>query len=229
MLRATRTVGEVGQFESVKEMNKPRLLPCPMETGRVPVRQMNIFHNFNAIAFNAIAVAVVLAALWSAPACADEVTVGPSPRTTIEIGGASVVLVAANDQIYAFVDRLEDNAPIINSILSIDLADGPILKLARVSNGLFMAPFNHAGHMHDAFMVSLVSSDGTGDVAAEIAYGDVLPSEMPALRFDLGTIGAIALASGAIGAVMAGSAMRLASVRWRRAAETPVGSPMARS
>ena len=228
MLRATRTVGEVGQFESVKEMNKPRLLPCPMETGRVPVRQMDVFHNFNAIAFNAIAVAVVLAALRSAPACADEVTVGPSPRTTIEIGGASVVLVAANDQIYAFVDRLEDNAPIIDFILSIDLADGPILKLARVSrgwSGTVQPRRSHARCLHG--VAGIVGRHrrcgGRNRLWRRAAVGNAgTPLRPRHHRCHRGV-------SGNIGAVMAGSAMRLASVRWRRAAETPVGSPMARS
>ncbi len=223
MLRATRTVGEAGQFTSIREMNQPRLCPCMIGAGTDPVRRI-VVHGFNAIV-----VAVVLAVFWSAPAWSDNVTTGPSPRTAVAIGGASVVMVAANDRIYAFVDRLEDNAPVTDAMLSVDLADGPILKLSRVSNGLFVAPFNHAGHLHDAFMVSLVSQDGTGDMATEIAYDDVLPPEMPALRFDLGAIGTIALASGAMGAVLAGSAMRLTNTRWRRAAASPVGSPMVRS
>ena len=127
----------------------------------------------------------MLVAVAALPVRAEENAAKPSPRTAVEIGGASVVLVAANDKIYAFIDRLEDNAPVADAALSVDLADGSSLKLTRVSDGLFVAPFNRAGHMQDAFMVSLVSPDGTGDGAAEIGYDDVPAPEVRSVRFDL--------------------------------------------
>lgn len=160
---------------------------------------------------------LVVLLLGALPARAGDDAAQPSPRTAVEIGGASVVLVAANDKIYAFVDRLEDNAPLANSALSVDLADGTRLKLTRVSDGLFVAPFNRNGRMQDAFLVSLVSQDGTGDATAEIAYGDVQPPEAPpAFRLDLRTDGAIALVSGAIGAALTASVMLLTLGRRRR-------------
>ena len=94
---------------------------------------------------------------------ADSDTAKPAPRTVIQIGDASVVLIAANDHLYAFVDRIEDNAPLPDAELSIDSADGTSLKISRTTEGLFVAPFNRAGHMHDAFMVSLRSPEATGD------------------------------------------------------------------
>ncbi len=165
---------------------------------------------------------LVVLALGALPARAGDDAVQPSPRTAVEIGAASVVLVAANDKIYAFVDRLEDNAPVADSALSVDLADGTRLKLTRVSDGLFVAPFSRNGRMQDAFLVSLVSQDGTGDATAEIAYGDVQAPEVPAFRLDLRTNGAIALVSGAIGAALSASVMLLTLGRRRRG---PVSAP----
>jgi hypothetical protein len=166
-----------------------------------------------------ILAAVVLAALSGLPARADEDAARPSPRTAVEIGGASVVLVAANDRIYAFVDRLEDNAPETDAVLAVSLADGTSLKPKRVADGMYVAPFTHAGHMQDAFLVSLVSPDGAGDAAAEIAYGGEGTPEVPAPQVDLRGNAAIALVAGAIGAAMATSAMLLTRNRRRRAAQ----------
>lgn len=167
---------------------------------------------------------VVLVMLFSLPARAEADVAKPSPRTAVEIGGASVVLVAANDKIYAFIDRLEDNAPVSDAALSVDLADGSSLKLSRVADGLFVAPFNRVGHVQDAFMVSLVSADGTGDGAAEIGYEDVIVPENPAARFDLRGNAALALVSGAIGAALATSVMLLTRTRRRRSSDSSVGS-----
>src|SRR4051812_36875936 len=94
---------------------------------------------------------------------ADEEAQKPAPRTVLQIGGASVVLIAIGDQLYAFVDRIDDNAPLPGAELDIDSADGTSLDVKRASEGLFIAPFNRAGHMHDAFMVSLRSPEISGD------------------------------------------------------------------
>ncbi len=132
--------------------------------------------------------------------------------------------MAANDKIYAFIDRLEDNAPVADAALSVDLADGSSLKLTRVADGLFVAPFNRAGHMQDAFMVSLVSPDGTGDGAAEIGYDDVPAPEIQSVGFDLRANATVAAVAGAIGAALATSVMLLTRTRRRRASDRSVGS-----
>lgn len=174
-------------------------------------------------AFLIVAAAVLTAACFS-PVRASEDAPKASPRTAVEIGGASVVLVAANEKIYAFIDRLEDNAPVTDAALSVDLADGSSLKLSRVADGLFVAPFSRSGHTQDAFMVSLVSPDGTGDGAAEIGYDDVPAPETPVARFDLRANATVAVVSGAIGAALATSVMLLTRTRRRRAAGAPVSS-----
>jgi hypothetical protein len=113
---------------------------------------------------------------------------------------------------------------VTDAALSVDLADGSSLKLSRVSDGLFVAPFSRAGHMQDAFMVSLVSPDGTGDGAAEIGYDDVPTPEVPVARFDLRSNATVAVVAGAVGAALASSVMLLTRTRRRRAANAPVGS-----
>lgn len=174
------------------------------------------------------AAAAVLTAVTGLPVAAGESATRPSPRTAVEIGGASVVMVVANEHLYAFVDRVEDNAPLADAVLSVDQADGANLRLTRVSDGLFVAPFNHAGRLRDGFMVSLVSSAGTGDAAAEIGYGDASLPEIPGLRLDLRANLALALVSGAGGAALASAVMLLARGRRRGmpVASAPAGSAM---
>jgi hypothetical protein len=169
-----------------------------------------------------IAVALVLAALLAAPAGAGEAVIKPPPRTVVEIGGTSVVLVAANDKIYAFVDRLEDNAPVTNAALSVVLADGSRLELSRVSGGQFVAPFRRSGHLQDGFVISLVSPDGTGDEAAVIVYEDPPLLAAPAVHFDLRN-SAIALVGGPIGALVGTSFLR--SLPARHAAHAHPATP----
>jgi|GEM_PF-1715170 len=144
---------------------------------------------------------LVTASAWAD----DDDASKPAPRVAVEIDGASVVLIAANSHLYAFVDRIEDNAPVADAELSVDLADGTTLPLTKAAGGMFVAPFDRSGHMHDAFMVSLRSKQSTGDTPAEIGYDD-LPDAPPAA--DHGTlatklsIAAVSAVIGAIGAAL---------------------------
>jgi len=148
-------------------------------------------------------------ALTTAPAWADdEDAVKPAPRVAIEIDGASVVLIAANNQLYAFVDRIEDNAPVADAELTVDLADGTSLPLSKAAGGMFVAPFNRTGHMHDAFMVSLHSKQSSGDVPAEIGYDDLPEAPAAPVTGSFRTKLSISLVSAAIGAFGAALAMR---------------------
>lgn len=164
-------------------------------------------------------------ALAALPARAGADPARPSPRGVVAIGGASVVLVAANNRIYAFVDRLEDNAPVDNAVLSLALADGAGLKLSelkpqRVAEGLFVAPFSHAGRHQDAFLVSLASPAGSGAATAYIAYAGAAAADVAPAGTELSGKAAIALVAGAIGAAVATSVILLTRRR-RRAAAAP--------
>src|SRR5439155_2342138 len=108
-------------------------------------------------------------ALFSPPnALANEGALTPAPRTTIQMDDVSIVLIAANDHLYAFVDRVDDNAPVINAELDINSADGTALEMTRTSEGLFVAPFNRARYMHDACMALFRSPDATAQARAEV-------------------------------------------------------------
>jgi hypothetical protein len=143
---------------------------------------------------------------------ADDDAPPPAPRTVIIIGDASVSLIAANDQLYAFVDRLDDNTPVSDAELSVEINDRASITPAwvpiamnRAAAGRFIGPLKRAGRQHDAFVVSLQSSAGSGDAPAEIIY--YLPvvvnsAYLPPPATSMSTTLPIAGVSGIIGAVV---------------------------
>ncbi len=150
--------------------------------------------------------------------------VKPAPRTAIEIGGVSVVLVSANDKLHVFIDRLADNAPADDAGVSVTLADGTDLQLSRAAGGFFVGPFNRSGRMRDAFMVAVKSASGTGEMGAEIAYDDLPDNAVVASSHDIsGKIG-IALAAAALGAAGATLVLRWARNRRHGAAGHPASA-----
>jgi hypothetical protein len=167
-------------------------------------------------------------------ASADDDAPRPAPRTAITIGGASVVLVAAKDKIYAFVDRIEDNAPIADAQLELDTAEGTSINMHRApitmnkaTAGLFVGPFNRAGHQQDAFMVTLRSSAGDGQEPAEITYTDIPDrNAVPAPQNVEAKLAMVAV-SGSIGAVAAVMLMLWLRGGRRRMAARSVGTARA--
>ena len=172
-----------------------------------------------------IAAGVIGVSLQAARADGEDAA-KPAPRTTVQIGEASIVLIAANDHLYAFVDRVDDNAPVADAVLSVASASGAAIELSRVGDGLFAAPFNRAGHLHDAFMVSLQSAVATGHAPAEIAYDDA-PHAVAAPSAWHGANLAIALVSGGIGAIGAALVVLRLQGGWRRATARPASTTKA--
>jgi hypothetical protein len=157
-----------------------------------------------------VAVSLVVAGVYGlllAPARADDDgPPKPAPRTAIVIGGATVVLVSADNKLYAFVDRVEDNAPVTDAELSIDTSEGASITMNKVpitmnkaTAGMFIGELNRKGHAQDAFMVSLQSAAGTGDAPAEIAYNDVPDAVTAPAPPGIGEKIAMVLVSGSIG------------------------------
>jgi hypothetical protein len=139
---------------------------------------------------------------------ADDDAPLPAPRTAITIGGASVVLIATTDKLYAFVDRIEDNTPVEDSEVEIDTSDGDSItmnkapiSMNKATAGMFVGPISRKGHMQDAFMVTLHSSVGDGQEPAEITYTDAIPSPSIMAVQSKGAQLAVALVSGGIGAI----------------------------
>ena len=170
-----------------------------------------------------------LVAITPAISWADEdAAPPPSPRTTVTIGDASVVLFTANDRLYAFVDRLEDNAPVEDAELQVKAApglpsagQGVTVPLNKATTGMFVGPFNRAGHVQDGFLVTLRSSAGTGEARTQITYG-ATPGAAPG-TLTIGSLVALVGVSGSIG-IMGG----LLFVLWlrgrRRAGASSVGA-----
>lgn len=165
----------------------------------------------------------LLAALSAVPAHGAE-TAKASPRAAITVGGANVVMLAADDRLRAFVDRVADNAPVADAALSITMADGPRLNLLRVSDGDFVAAFSHVGHAQDTFLVSLASPDGNGAGAVELRYRDEGRVTSPSDLFDLRGSAGIAVVTSAIGAVSGAFVVLQMTTRRRRAGVAALGS-----
>jgi hypothetical protein len=160
-------------------------------------------------------------------AMADDDAPKPAPRTAITIGGASVVLVSAGNKFYAFVDRIEDNAPVEDAEISVDTSDGTSITMHRApitmnraTAGLFVGELNRKGHSQDAFMVSLKSSAGSGDAPAEITYNDVPDATILTPPMSLGAKIAMVLVSASIGAIFTMMVML-----WQRGARRRTASP----
>jgi hypothetical protein len=180
-----------------------------------------------ALSASAVCIAGWLTVCLPGVARADDEAPKPAPRTAIQIGGASIVLIAANNHLYAFVDRTEDNVPVMGAELDVDSADGTSLEISKASEGLFVAPFNRAGHMHDAFMVSLRSPEATGEAPAEIAYDDLPDNAASGAGSGLAAKVAIALVAGGIGAIASALFMLWLRGRRKRPTTRPVGTAQA--
>jgi hypothetical protein len=143
-------------------------------------------------------------------ALADDDARPPAPRTMIIIGGASVSLFAANNQLYAFVDRLNDNTPVNDAFLSVEISDESSLiptsipiAMKRSSEGGFVGPLKRAGRQYNTFMVSLQSSAGSGDAPAQIIYTDAVINPAAILPSGASAPLPIAGVAGGIGAIVA--------------------------
>ena len=138
------------------------------------------------------------------PDAASEGTgVSVSPRVAVDIGGASVVLVVANGKLHAFVDRLEDNAPVADAQVTVARDGAAPLTLGRATAGLFVAPFQIAGRARDLLTITLDSPEGAGRRTATLVYEQPKAATEAAAASLGGNAIVIALASGLLGAAIA--------------------------
>ena len=126
-----------------------------------------------------------------------------SPRVAVEIGGASVVLVFANDRLHAFVDRLEDNAPVVDAQVTVTRDDAPPLTLAKAATGLFVAPLQASGRSQDVLTIALDSADGTGKRTATLVYERPKAATGAAALNLSASVVAVAVIFGLLGAAIA--------------------------
>lgn len=160
-----------------------------------------------------LAMLVVVLGLGVVPAhAADGDENQAAPRSVVEIGGVSLVLIAANGKLHVFVDRLEDNAPAASVRLAVTTAEGRPVGLTEASTGLFVGPFDTAERKRDSFLVSVAGPDGTGDAMTEIIYG-VDDKLMAAGGDGLRDKVLIAIVAGLIGVVLGTMLVRRRSIR----------------
>ncbi len=172
---------------------------------------------------------LLIGGLFLGPAAAladgDEDSPVRSPRVTVHINDADVVLVVNGDRLYAFVDRVEDNEPLEGATLTV-LRSGKRAPVALTEQapGLFIGPFKRSGQSQDVFTLSLKTADGGGEQTATLVYEDAAAAK--STGSGPGRVLVIALLSGLVGAGGGLLAMRWWSRRKRRAA-TPPPAPSA--
>lgn len=154
-----------------------------------------------------LCLALAVAAPSAANADAADGDSEAAPRTTIDIGGVSVVLIASEGKLFAFLDRVEDNAPVKDGQLTVTTADGKTIAFAPAASGLFVAPFDPGNRTRDSFIVSVTSADGAGDATAEIVY-QTANSEPPVAAGGMRDKILIALVACGIGIVLGSMAVR---------------------
>lgn len=162
-----------------------------------------------ALALLGLALAGPIAAL-APPAHATEAedSTETAPRATMDIGGVSVVLIASEGKLFAFLDRIEDNAPVKDARLTVTTAAGQAIAFAPASTGLFVAPFDPGTRARDTFVVSVTAADGAGDTTAEINYHSKTGAEPPAAEGGMRDKILIALVACGIGVVLGSMAAR---------------------
>ncbi|WP_146214687.1 hypothetical protein [Azospirillum thermophilum] len=115
---------------------------------------------------------LVLPVLVLAPAARAAEEPGPAPRVSLTVGGVGVVLIAANRQLYAFLDRTADNAPVTGGRVGVK-AGRTELQLAESSPGVYVGgPFAPTAP-RVALTVSIDTAAGSGRAAAEIEMAHV--------------------------------------------------------
>lgn len=120
--------------------------------------------------------ALALAALLLSPgAWAATTEDAESPRVAVSVGPVGVVLIAANKQLYAFLDQLSDNAPVPGGRVTVK---GPKIQLTltETAPGLYRAgPFVPAVG-HTPLTVSVESALGAGQTAVELVVEPPAPA-----------------------------------------------------
>jgi hypothetical protein len=139
----------------------------------------------------------------------DDKTAAAAPRAAVEIEGFSVVLIAANNRLYAYIDRLDDNKPADDAQVAVLLAGQDPLSLTKAASGLYVAPFERGNLKRAGFAVSLEAGEAKGYATTEIVFSDGSPAAAPADSGNRLLTTGIALAAALIGAAATLLAVRI--------------------
>ncbi|WP_119829765.1 hypothetical protein [Azospirillum cavernae] len=98
-----------------------------------------------------------------------------SPRVAAAVGPVGIVVIAANNNIYAFLDRLSDNAPVPGGSVRIKTSKAELI-LKETAPGVYRAgPFEPVVG-HTALTVSVNTTLANGQMVADLV---VAPSAPP--------------------------------------------------
>lgn len=133
----------------------------------------------------------MLALMAATPVQADtKLSEVPSPRVAVTIGGASAVLIAANGQLYAFLDRTADNGPVNGGSIRVTAAKKE-LAFKEVTAGVYVSGPYVPAPGSNPLTVAVQSVAGTGQMLADLVIAQAAPpppagSRLRALWFALG-------------------------------------------
>lgn len=121
---------------------------------------------------------LVFALLWgTAPAARAQGDDAPSPRIALVLGDASVVVIAARQKLYAFVDGSDDNAPVSGADVRIRTPRTE-LALNEVSPGIYMSGPYVPPSVRTPLTITVSRAGSTIHGMAELILPDV--PEIPA-------------------------------------------------
>lgn len=162
----------------------------------------------------------------AAPALADDGGDGASnraPRTAMEMCDLGVVLVVADDSLQAYVDRIADNAPAEDAVITVTRAHSRSpLAMEKVADGLFTAPYKPGrGVRDDNLTVAVSTPAGKCEAKTKLVLESASPAPVRGVGF--GRLLTIALVSGLIGSAVTVLLMQ------RRARRSAVAIPLAKA
>lgn len=131
-------------------------------------------------ALRAFGLVAVMASLLTSPVAGNAATASDedreSPRVAAAVGPVGVVVVAANRKVYAFLDRLSDNAPVAGGTVTVK-AGKHELTLKESAPGVYRAgPFEPTvGSI--ALTVSINTALASGQMVADLVVAPNTPPQ----------------------------------------------------
>lgn len=129
-----------------------------------------VFRRSARVGLGALALVGVLSA--GSVSAASQKSEDPSPRVAVTIGGASAVVIAANGQLYAFLDRTADNAPVNGGSIRVTAAKTE-LALKEVSPGVYVSGSYVPLPGRNPLTIAVQSAAGSGQALAELVINQV--------------------------------------------------------
>ncbi|MEP9378356.1 hypothetical protein ABLE91_16695 [Aquabacter sp. CN5-332] len=172
---------------------------------------MTLIRTLALLALLFLPVGAALSGAASAGPPAAAALAGPLPRVVTSVDGLDIVLVLSGDDLFAFVDRAEDNAPASVGELTVEIGKTRWI-LQPVSNGLFEAAHVALAAGHWPLTVSLGLGGGTARIETAIDIVSA-PASAPASHRWVWWLVAVVAALAGAGILYGERLARLASLQ----------------